>query len=123
MGQTSQPAIERSVSINVSMCWHAHAMGKLLTHATCQLLSTFPQRILNIAMVTEIVDAIDRAHICPGNPDPEMVELFERKGHSIITADNYHNMQAAYIDVVDVTNSSGVQFSRTVCHNECEILC
>ena len=123
MGQTSQPAIERSVSINVSMCWHAHAMGKLLTHATCQLLSTFPQRILNIAMVTEIVDAIDRAHICPGNPDPEMVELFERKGHSIITADNYHNMQAAYIDVVDVTNSSGVQFARTVRHNECEILC
>ena len=122
MGQISQPVIERSVSINVSMSWHAHAMGKLLTHATCQLLRMFPQRISSIAIVKEIADAIDRAHICPGNPDPEMVELFERRGHSITTADN-HNMQAAYIDVVDVTNSNGALFARTVRHNECDILC
>lgn len=47
-----------------------------------------------MANVKEIVDSIDRALICPGNPDPEMVELFERRGDSIITADNYHSMQA-----------------------------
>ena len=88
---------DRKISLrqyNVSMSWHAHAMGKLLTHATCQLLSLFPQRILSVANVKEIVDSIDRALICPGNPDPEMVELFERRGDSIITADNYHSMQA-----------------------------
>ena len=117
-GQVTQPMIARSVTINVNMSWHAHAVGKLLTRETCPLLSIFPEKIWDVTCVKEITDAVDRAQICPGHPDPEMVELFERRGHS--TTDNYHT---AYIDVVDVTNSDGVQYARTIHHNECEILC
>ena len=113
----SQPVVDRSITINVSMSWYAHAVGKLLTHATCHM---FPEKILTVANVKAIIEAIDRAQICPGNPDPEMVELFERRSHSIATTENYH---AAYVDVMDVTSSDGVQFARTVRHNACEILC
>ena len=54
----------------------------------------------------------------PGNSDSEMVELIKRRGHS--TTDNYH---ATYTDVVDVTNCDGVQYTGTIHHNKCEILC
>ena len=114
-GQVTQPVVARSGTINVTMSWHAHAVGKLLTWETCQLLSTFPEKIVDATCVKEIIDA---AQTCPGNPDPEIIELFERRGHS--TADNYC---AAYIDVVDTTNSDGVQYAHTIHYNECEILC
>ena len=117
-GQMTQPVVARSVTISITMSWHAYAVGKLLTRECCQLLSTFPDKILDATSVTEIIDAVDSAQLCPGNPDPEIVELFERRGHS--AADDYC---AAYIDVVDVTNSDGVQYARTVRHNKCEILC
>ena len=53
-------------------------------------------------------NVIDRAQICPGNPDPEMAELFERRGHCTID-DNHHAV--AYIDVEDVTNSDEVPYN------------
>ena len=34
MGQMTQPMVNRSVTVNSNMSWHAYAMGKLLTHAT-----------------------------------------------------------------------------------------
>ena len=49
-----------------------------------------------------------------------MVEVFERRGHSVTTTDNY---LTAHTDMLDVTNSSGAQFACKVCHNECDILC
>ena len=110
------PTIVLSVTINTSMTWHAHALGKLITRTSCPLLGQFPERIPDIVLIKSIVHAIETAVVCPGNPDKELLEVFENR------SDNQHTA-AAYVDIYDIQASDGNHYAHTVRHNKCEILC
>ena len=95
----SGAVVERSVTVTINMSWQVHAASKLVTNSSCRLLQSFPDRISGMRCFKEILKAVDQATLCPGNPDPEFVELF--KG----------NHTVSFLDVT------------TIRHSQCEVLC
>ena len=95
----SEAVVERSVTVIINISWHTHAASKLVTNSSCRLLQGFPDKISGMQCFKEILKAVDQATLCPGNPDPEFVELF--KG----------NHTVSFLDVT------------TIRHSQCEVLC
>ena len=61
----SEAVVERSVTVTISMSWHAHAASKLVTNSSCRLLQGFPDKISGMQYFKEILKAVDQATLCP----------------------------------------------------------
>ena len=113
----SEAVAERSVTVSVNMSWHAHAARKLVTRANCQFLERAPNRISGIQCLNDILQTVQKATLCPGNPDSEFVELFKCRGRSTSGA-------VAFLDVTtEVVNTDGTVSPQTIRHSHCELLC
>ena len=66
----SQGKVERSITVNTDMSRHVHIAGKLVPIATNKVLRDFPCRISEVKCLQCIMECVERAHICPGNPHP-----------------------------------------------------
>ncbi len=67
----SQVKIERLVTVN--RCVLACACPRKL--ATKELLQEFPCQIVKVKCLHDVMQCVERAHICPGNPQPEFLKL------------------------------------------------
>jgi hypothetical protein len=92
------PSVERSITIDADMSWYAHARQRVLTSRSSKLLSSFPARIRELADLLEIVRTVTHATVCPGNPDPEFMDVIEKRGGSFLGPDG---------QVVGVLDSTG----------------
>ena len=71
---------KRSITINTDMSWHVHIAGKLVPIATNKVLRDFLGRISEVKYLQSIMECVERVHICPGNPQPEFVEIVNKQG-------------------------------------------
>ena len=114
----SQAKVERSITVNTDMSWHVHIAGKLVPIATNKVLRDFPCRISEVKCLQRIMECVERAHICPGNPQPEFVEIVNKQGGSSAGS------KVAFVDSeVEVVDVDGCMYGRTVRRNDCELLC
>ena len=114
----SQAKIERSITVNTSMSWHVHIAGKLVAVATNRVLKEFPGYIPDIKCLQHIMQCVEMAHICPGNPQPEFVEIANKRCGSSASG------KVAFVDSeVEVMDINGRMYGRTVRRSDCELLC
>ena len=66
----SQVKVERSITVNSDMSWHVHIAGKLVPIAAKKVLKDFSCRISEVKCLQRIMQCVEGAHICPGNPQP-----------------------------------------------------
>ena len=66
-----------SLSINSELKWTVHYLQHQLTAANCPLLSSLPDTISNVAKVMEIIETLDAAKYCVGNPDQDFAEYWQ----------------------------------------------
>jgi len=105
----SQAKVERSITVNTDMSWHVHIAGKLVPIATNKVLRDFPCRISEVKCLQRIMECVERAHICPGNPQPEFVEIVNKRGGSSAGS------KVAFVDSeVEVVDVDGCMYGRTV---------
>ena len=105
----SQAKVERSITVNTDMSWHVHIAGKLVPIATNKVLRDFPCRISEVKCLQSIMECVVRAHICPGNPQPEFVEIVNKRGGSSAGS------KVAFVDSeVEVVDVDGCMYGRTV---------
>ena len=113
----SQAKVGRSITVNTNMSWHVHVAGKLVAKDTSKLIREFPHQITDVKCLHAIIQCVERAHICPGNPQLEFVEIVEKRGGSSA------GKKVAFVDsegeVVDV---DGRMYGRTVRRCDCELL-
>ena len=65
-----------------------------------------------------ITKCVERAHICPGNPQPELVDIVDKRG-GLSTSD-----KLAFVDSAgEVVDIDGRLYGRTVRRSDCELLC
>jgi len=71
-----------SLSINVELKWTLHYLQHQLKAANCPLLSSLPDTISSVAELMKMIETLDAAKYCVGNPDQEFVEYWQhRKQH------------------------------------------
>ena len=109
----SQAKVERSITVNTDMSWHVHVAGKLVS--TNKVLKEFPSRVSDVKCLQHMMQCVERAHLCPGNPQPEFVEVVNKRASG---------NKAAYVDSeVEVIDVDGQMYGRTVRRSDCELLC
>ena len=101
----SQAKVERSITVNTDMSWHVHIAGKLAPVATNKLLRDFPCRISEVERLQRIMECVEKAHVCPGNPQPEFVEIVNKRGGSSAGS------KVAFVDSeVEVVDADGCMY-------------
>ena len=64
------------------------------------------------------MQCVERAHICPGNPQPVFVEILNKRSRSSAGS------KVAFVDSeVEVVDVDGCMYGRTVQRNDYELLC
>ena len=114
------PSVERSITIDADMSWYAHARQRVLTSRSSKLLSSFPARIRELADLLVIVRTVIHATVCPGNPDPEFVDVIEKRGGSLLGPDG--QVVGVLDSTGEVTNHDGRVYGRTIRRYDCEVL-
>ena len=100
------------------MSWHVHVTGKLVPIAANKVLKDFSSHISEVKCLQRIMQCVESAHICPGNPQPEFVEILNKRSGSSAGS------KVAFVDSeVEVVDVDGCMYGRTVRRNDCELLC
>ncbi len=110
----SSPSVERSITIDINMTWYAHARGRILTRNSNKLLRKFPALIHGMSILLEIIDVVTQATMCPGNPDPEFVEVIEKRGGTIHSPNG--QVMCMLDSASEITNHDGRVYGRTNVH-------
>ena len=91
-----------------------------MTRHSTKLLCSFPAHVRGKARLLEIVDCVTRAIVCPGNPDPEFVDVIEKRGGSLRSAGG--QVVGILDSTSEVTNHDGRVYGRTIRRYDCEVL-
>ena len=74
----AQPLITHSLTVNSDLSWKLCVHGLVLNHeSTC--LSQFPEK-LNETTMNQLICMVDKAAVCPGNPDKNYIDMAISKG-------------------------------------------
>jgi len=86
-----------------------HVAGKLVATAMNKLVQEFPCHITDMKCLQAVVKCVERAHVCPGNPQPELVDVVDKRG-GLSTSD-----KLAFVDSAgEVVDIDGRLYGRTV---------
>ena len=72
--------------------------------------------------VVAAIEAINKATLCPGNPDEKFVSLCKKKGGSI-RGEKGTGDAVAVVEDIAVEGQDGEQYSSTVRGTDCSVLC
>ena len=100
----SQAKVERSVTVNNDMSWHVLVAGRLVEISANNVLKEFPCHINKLKDLHDIVHCVERSHVCPGNPQTDLVEVVSKRGGAT-TGKNGRTV--AFVDCVGVSDRSG----------------
>ena len=109
----SQAKVERSVTVNNDMSWHLHFAGRLVEISANNVLKELPLHINKLKDLQDIVHCVERAHVCPGNPQTDFVEVVSKRGGAT-TGKNGRTV--AFVDCVG-------EVTDVVRTTECKLLC
>ncbi len=77
--------------------------------ATCEALEKYTG-CLPLEQHAEMVHTVNKAVLCPGNPEDKFVDIFKKKGGTM-KGDRAHGDVVAYIDKSTVIDSQVVPFA------------
>ena len=86
------------------------------------ILDQFPQTFETSDQVSMLVELVDQAFICPGNPDQKFVDICQSKGGTINGLRGNGN-PVAFIDKHCVIDSNGQSYPCTIRRVDCDLLC
>lgn len=115
-------------SVTVSVIIHCNNSWKVFVHnrevpATNSILSTFPDSILPSSdTAMQLVHAVHRAALCPGNPEEKFVSMCKSKGGKM-KGERGHGDTVSFIDDTAVIDSEGRSYSCSVRRTDCEMIC
>ena len=109
-----------SVTVSSDGTWNAYFNSKRIP-VTCSILSKYPPKITSQTMLLEVITEIDRAFLCPGNPDNAFVDIYKRKD-GIVKGNRGSGETIAFVDDTSVTSSSGKQYLQTIRRVDCDII-
>lgn len=111
-----------SVIIHGDNSWKVFARNREVP-ATNSLLRRFPDGILpSSGNAMQLVHAVHKAVICPGNPEEKFVSMCEKKGGKM-KGERGHGDTVAFIDNTAVIDSAGKSYSCSVRRTDCEVIC
>ncbi len=87
--------------------WSVYVSGKKVVAGTCTALQSFPL-ILNSTEVSNLLQVLDKLHICAGHAYPRFVEMVSSKKGKI---NSKNGKTAAYLDdnPIELNGSSYLQ--------------
>ena len=107
------PSITHSVSITPDLCWNVFVHNHLISADCCSILKDLPTKITNYTILRKLLNLLQEAQLCIGNP--EFVSLF--KSHS-----KSHRM-AVFVDkFAPVFDACGEIYLQTVRSSNCGYL-
>ena len=112
---TRPPTVVRSVTIHSDLNWHAHVLGKVVPRVN-DTIQSLPSTITDTKKLSHVLQTVQSAAICIGNPETQFVELLERKGGKSTDRDGSPN---AFID----SQCSLGDSIKTVRKQSCHLLC
>ena len=111
--------VRSTVVVHSDLTWSVHLKQKPVP-VTCQVLpqaSTSPSP----SMVLQLLDRIDCAYVCPGNPDSDFVHICQKRG-GVMKGERGNGETVASIDSSRTVDCDGNEYPCTVRHINCELL-
>lgn len=106
-------AIVASITIHQDNTWKVFFHGREIPH-TNFLLSRFPVQISSPDTVTTMIDVVNRANICPGNPEKKFVDFCQEKRGGEIRGERGLGPVVAFVDKTTVTGTQGETLNCSV---------
>ena len=113
--------VSKSIAIRTDLSWSILVQGQKVP-TTCKFLAHFPPALALSDQASKMVETLNRAFICPGNPDQEFVNVCRKRGGTI-KGQRENGDMVAFIDEHLVTDSRGQSHPCTVRRVDCDILC
>ncbi len=113
--------VTSSVIVHCDKSWDVfYCDRKVPTFNT--LLASFPDHIGSSEVATQLLTKVDRAVLCPGNPEEKFVDLCSKRGGEV-KGERGHGAVIACIDNTSVTDSHGKIYGSSVRRTDCEVIC
>ena len=115
------PQVSKRVRVYNNYSWSVLVQDHKVDDS-CDVLSHFPQTFETSNQISMVVKSVDRAFICPGNPDQRFVDVCQSKGGTI-SGQSGNGDTVAFIDKHGVIDSRGQSYPCTVRRVDCDFLC
>lgn len=112
--------VTASVTVSSDSTWNAYFNGKRIP-VTCNILSKYPPKITSQGMLSEVIAELDRAVLCPGNPDNAFVDIYKKKD-GMVKGNRGSGETVAFVDSTPVISSCGKQYLETIRRVDCDII-
>ena len=112
--------VTASITVSSDSTWNAYFNGKRIP-VTCSILSKYPPKITSQRMLSEVIAKLDRAVLCPGNPDNAFVDIYKKKD-GIVKGNRGSGETIAFVDSTPVTSSCGKQYLQIIRRTDCDII-
>ena len=111
------PVVIISLNVNADLTWFVYAHSHCLNYTSKALLS-IPQ-ILDGSSLNNLLDLLEKLHICIGQPDSHFVSMVQAKKGSIVSPDG---KVVACLDQYTPLIVEDTCYSATVRTKSCEVL-
>ncbi len=93
--------VSSSVTLHQDGTWTVFFLGQIIA-VNNSVLTKFPECITLTPTLQEIIFAVDRATLCPGNPEEKYVSVCKRRKDGEICGERGFGQTIGYIDVRDL---------------------
>ena len=115
-GNSATPvAVSHTVSVFADFSWVLHVYNNQVDRTTCEALKEFSPQ-LTPDRIPEVLKALDRLHVCAGQPDSHFIEMVEAKKERILSS---HGETVAFLDSSPV-ELNGTTYPKTVRTSKCQ---
>ena len=117
-GSSAAPfALTYTLQVFQDGTWLLYVHGKKIDRNACAALHSFPET-LSPTELSNLLQVLDKLHICAGHPDPHLVEMVSLKKGKIVSK---NGEVAAYVDENPV-ELNGTSYGKTVRSARCELI-
>ena len=113
--------ITKSIVIDSTRTWSVYFGDKRIQN-TCKVLSRFRSSVDTDKDLAELIRCVDRAVLCPGNPEEKFVTACKLKGGEMKGARGLGDT-VAYVDNSPAVDAGGKLYQCTVRRVDCDVLC
>ena len=115
------PEVTKRVRVYTNCSWSV-LIREHRVPDTCSVLAHFPQTLETSNQISAVVETVNQAFICPGNPDQKFVDVCQNKGGTL-NGQRGNGDPVAFIDKHGVIDFSGQKYPCTVRRVDCDFLC
>ena len=113
--------ISHCLSVNSDPSWTLLIHGQQVSHQNCSLLLSFPIKLTQ-AHLQSLINTLEHASVCPGNPDIKFVEMINDKTKKGKIWNASGKSTVAALDSLGGVSVGGQQCIEIVRTATCELL-